>query len=191
MTTTPKPKAKTKAQDKKSATKQRASTVKPKVVAKRPRGRPTRYTQEVARSICIRIASGESTRKIARDDDMPAESTIRLWVLDDVEGFAAQYTRAIQLRAMGWAEEVVEISDDGTNDTYIDPETGAEKTNHEIVARSRLRVDSRKWMLSKVLPKIYGDKLDLNHGVQPENPLATMLQRIAGTGLPVVKEKKE
>jgi hypothetical protein len=46
-------------------------------------------------------------------------------------------------------------------------------------------------MLSKVLPKVYGDKLDLNHGVQPDNPLASMLQRIAGTGLPVVKEGKE
>lgn len=85
----------------------------------------------------------------------------------------------------------MEISDDGSNDTYIDPDTGQERTNHEIVARSRLRTDTRKWMLSKVLPKVYGDKLDLNHGVQPENPLATLLQRIAGTGLPAVKDPKK
>lgn len=115
------------------------------------------------------------------------ESTVRQWVVDDYNGFYPQYTRAIQARAIRWAEEIIDICDDGSNDTYTDPETGAEKTNHEIVARSRLRVDTRKWMLSKVLPKVYGDKLDVNHGVQPENPLATMLQRIAGTGLPVVK----
>ncbi|MBV5333021.1 terminase small subunit protein, partial [bacterium] len=101
--------------------------------------------------------------------------------MDDLDGFSAQYTRAIQIRAIGWAEEIIEISDDGSQDTYID-NNGNERTNNEVVARSRLRTDSRKWMLSKVLPKVYGDKLDVNHGVQPENPLTSMLQRIAGSG---------
>jgi hypothetical protein len=161
------------------------------VPVKRPRGRPSLYTPEIAREIVKRIAKGESVRSIGADPAMPEEATIRGWALDDKEGFFAQYTRAIQIRAIGWAEEIVEISDDGSNDTYIDPSSGQEKTNAEVVARSRLRVDSRKWMLSKVLPKVYGDKLDLNHGVQPDNPLASMLRRIAGTGLPVVKEGKE
>lgn len=77
--------------------------------------------------------------------------------MDDVEGFAAQYTRA---RAVGYerlAEEILDISDDGRNDTYM-TESG-EATNHDVIARSRLRVDSRKWMLSKMLPKVYGEKL--------------------------------
>ena len=112
---------------------------------------------------------------------MPEESTIRTWALDDKDGFFTHYTRAIQIRAIGWAEEIVEISDDGSNDTYIDPNSGQERTNAEVVARSRLRVDTRKWMLSKVLPKVYGEKLDLNHGVQPENPLTKLLQQIQGT----------
>lgn len=155
------------------------------------RGRPTVYTPEIAAEICRRMAAGESVRKIGEDPDMPDESTIRGWALDDREGFFPQYTRAIQIRAMRWAEETVEIADDGSNDTYIDPETGEERINHEIVARSRLRVDTRKWITSKVLPKIYGDKLDVNHGVQPDNPLASLIQRIAGTGLPVVKDPKE
>lgn len=177
----PKPKAKPKAG--KSAP---APKVKP---AAKPRGRPSVYTPELAKIVCQRIAAGETTRAIGRDESMPAEATIRAWALDDVNGFNAQYTRAVQLRAMGWAEEVVEISDDGSNDTYIDPNTGQEKTNAEVVARSRLRVDTRKWMLSKVLPKVYGDKLDVNHGVQPENPLASLVQRIAGSGLPVIKDE--
>ena len=151
------------------------------------RGRPTKFTPELAREICLRIAAGESTRAIARDESMPSESTIRAWAVDDINGFSAQYTRAIQIRAVGWSEEILEIADEGTNDTYID-ENGNERTDHDVIARSRLRVDTRKWMLSKVLPKVYGDKVDVNHGVQPENPLASLLQRVAGTGLPVIKE---
>jgi hypothetical protein len=157
--------------------------------APKPRGRPSVYTPEVARKICLQIAEGKSLREICRNEDMPADATVREWVVDDRDGFSAQYTRAIQARAVLWAEEITGIADDGSNDTYIDPNTGQEKTNAEVVARSRLRVDTRKWMLSKVLPKVYGDKLDLNHGVQPENPLASLVQRIAGSGLPVIKDE--
>ena len=164
------------------------ATPKTKPAAK-PRGRPSIYTPELAREICRQIAEGKSLREICRADGMPYDATVREWVIDDREGFHSQYTRAVQARAVLWAEEITGIADDGSNDTYIDPNTGQEKTNAEVVARSRLRVDTRKWMLSKVLPKIYGDKVDLNHGVQPENPLSSLLQRIAGTALPVVKDE--
>ena len=156
----------------------------------KPKGRPTKYTPELAAEIVRRISMGESTRSVGRDETMPTESTIRAWAIDDKDGFFAQYTRAVQIRAIGWSEEIIEISDDGSNDTYID-ENGNERTNNEIVARSRIRVDSRKWMLSKVLPKVFGDKLDVNHGVQPDNPLQSLLQRVAGTGLPIIKENGE
>lgn len=156
----------------------------------KPRGRPTIYTPEIAAEICARISNGESTRAIAKDMHMPCEGTIRAWAVDNAHGFFAQYTRAVQIRAMGWAEEIIEIGDDGSNDSYTDPNSGIEKINHEVVARSRLRVDSRKWMLSKVLPKIYGDKLDLNHGLQPDNPLAKLFDQIKGTPLRPAGEKK-
>lgn len=149
---------------------------------KRERGRPSVFTPELAREICVRIAAGESLKGICRDDDMPSDATVREWVIDDREGFSSQYTRAIQARAMIWAEEIMEIADDGAQDTYID-ENGNERTNHEVVARSRLRTDTRKWMLSKVLPKVYGDKLDLNHGVQPNNPLEALVNRLGGNVL--------
>lgn len=160
-----------------------ASTPKTKAPAK-GRGRPSKYTPELAREICLRIAAGASVRSICEDEAMPSESTVRAWAVDDLEGFSAQYTRAIQIRAMGWADEIVDISDDGRNDTYID-DNGNERTDNERVARSRLRVDTRKWMLSKMLPKVYGDTLDVNHGVQPDNPLASLIQRVAGSGLPI------
>lgn len=150
----------------------------------RGRGRPSKYTPELAREICLRIAAGASVRSICEDEAMPSEATVRTWAVDDLDGFSAQYTRAIQIRAMGWADEIVDISDDGRNDTYID-DNGNERTDNERVARSRLRVDTRKWMLSKMLPKVYGDTLDVNHGVQPDNPLASLIQRVAGSGLPI------
>lgn len=162
----------------------------PPPATKRARGRPSIYSPELADEICRRIAKGETVRAIGRDDGMPEEATIRGWALDNKEGFFAQYTRAVQIRAGVWAEEIMEIADDGRNDTYID-DNGNERTDTDVVARSRLRVDTRKWMLSKVLPKIYGDKVDLNHGVQPDNPLTSLLQRVAGSGLPIIKEGEE
>jgi hypothetical protein len=56
-----------------------------------------------------------------------------------------------------WAEDIVHISDESKHDT-IETEDG-EHPNHEWINRSRLRVDTRKWLLSKLLPKQYGDKV--------------------------------
>jgi hypothetical protein len=157
------------------------------VVRKNVGGRPSKYTPELAREICKQLVQGKSLKKICAAEGMPYDSTVRDWIIDDREGFHAQYMRAIQARAITWGEEILEVADDGSNDTFKDPNTGQERVNAEVVARSRLRVDTRKWLLSKMLPKIYADKIDVNHGVQPENPLASLVQRIAGTGLPIVK----
>ncbi len=108
------------------------------------------------------MAAGESLRRICRDDHMPSDTAVRGWALDDVDGFSSQYTRAVELRAMLWAEETLDIADDGTNDWIKRRKDDGESQvvcDHEHIQRSRLRVDTRKWFLSKVLPKIYGDKL--------------------------------
>ena len=119
------------------------------------------YSKDVADAVCIRLSQGESLRSICEDDRFPTETTIRNWALDDVQGFASQYTRAREIGYQCMADEIIEISDDSSNDV-LKSETG-ERLNAEFVARSRLRVDSRKWMLSKMLPKVYGDKLELEH----------------------------
>ncbi len=132
-----------------------------KVTAKK-RGRPTKYTKALAREICQCMADGASLREVCRAERMPAESTVRGWAIDDVEGFSAQYARGVELRAMRWAEEALEIADDGTNDWIKRRSEDGEVQvifDHEHIQRSRLRVDTRKWLLSKVLPKVYGDKL--------------------------------
>lgn len=110
------------------------------------------FTQEVADQICECLAGGMSLRKACERVEGSKVPTVLLWV-DSRPEFAEQYTRA---RSVGYAllaDEILEISTapSHTEDTAV------------CVARSRLEVDSRKWMLSKMLPKVYGDKLDLNH----------------------------
>jgi hypothetical protein len=78
---------------------------------------------------------------------MPDERTVRRWALDDVEGFAGHYARAREIGYQGMADDLTEIA----NAKDGDP------------ARDRLRVDTRKWLLSKALPKIYGDKQQIGH----------------------------
>lgn len=109
-------------------------------------GRPTDFNDEVAATICAEIASGRSLRSICEDEGMPAAGTVYRWVsIHDV--FREQYARAQQDRTVAWSEELVEISDDLTGDTN----------------RDKLRVDTRKWLMSKMAPKKYGDKIETVH----------------------------
>lgn len=125
-------------------------------------GRPSVYTEAIAAEICARLSAGETLRQICRSEHMPDERTVRGWVLDDREGFSPRYARAREMQFEAWADEITEISDDGTND-WMERESkdGSSQTvlNGEHVQRSRLRVDSRKWLLSKLKPERYGDKL--------------------------------
>jgi hypothetical protein len=122
------------------------------------RGRPSEYTEELAAKICSKLAEGKTLRAVCRIDGMPPESTVRRWALDDFNGFAAQYARAREIGYHSMADETLDIADDGTNDVIHD-EDGHETTNYDVIARSRLRVDTRKWLLSKALPKVYGEKI--------------------------------
>lgn len=117
------------------------------------------YTQELADAICERLESGCSLRKACEDAKGGSVQAVLRWTKDaSCIGFAEQYARARETGYRTLADQIIEISDDASNDV-IDTEHGP-KANPEVVARSRLRVDSRKWMLSKMLPKIYGDKLE-------------------------------
>lgn len=123
--------------------------------------RPTTYNEEIASLICGRMAEGESLRSICRDPAMPALSSVFLWVSKH-PGFSEQYKLAMASRADAMFEEMFDIADDGSNDWMEvngkDGETGW-KLNGEHVQRSRLRLDTRKWALSKMMPKKYGDNI--------------------------------
>jgi hypothetical protein len=150
-------------------------------------GRPSTFTQEVADAICERIAAGESLRLIVLDEGMPDERTVYRW-LDRDEAFRQQYARAREAQADAMVEDILEICDDARNDWMErrGEEDAGWVANGEHIQRSKLRVDARKWLMSKLAPKKYGDKLDLNHGGQKDNPLELLLQAVDGKtrGLP-------
>jgi hypothetical protein len=122
------------------------------------------FQQNIADVICDRLANGESLRAICRDEGMPSEATVRAWALDDVCGFAAQYARARELGYDRLAEEILEIADTPKpGKSRVQKADGqVEEREADMIEHRRLQVDSRKWMLSKMLPKRYGDKLELN-----------------------------
>lgn len=114
----------------------------PKV--KKPHGRPTHYNQDIADKICAELQKGQGLRRVCRENkDFPPESTVRQWVKDRPE-FYAQYTSAREIGYEAMADELLDIADGETTDSAAD--------------RDRLRLDTRKWLLSKCLPKIYGEK---------------------------------
>lgn len=120
------------------------------------RGRPSGYSAELADDICERLAKGEGLNGICKAEDMPTRSMVYRW-LEEREDFRDKYARARLQQADHYAEEIIQISDDGRNDTYKDDD-GFWRVNHDIVARSKLRIDARKWAASKLAPKKYGDK---------------------------------
>ena len=129
-------------------------------------GRPSKFTQEVVDTICSRIANGESLRKICLDEDMPHRDTVNEW-LSVNEVFSDQYVRAREEQADFMGESILEIADDTENDLIDVIGDGGEvvgtKVNSEHISRSRLRVDTRKWLMSKMAPKKYGDKITQEH----------------------------
>lgn len=130
-----------------------------------PAGRPSLYTEEIAEQICERMSEGETLREVCRDPNMPAQSTVFRWLAKN-DAFREQYTRAREALIEHWADEIIEISEDGSNDWMLrqrDDDDPVVVLNHEHIARSKLRVDSRKWLMSKLAPKKYGDKLQTEH----------------------------
>lgn len=145
-------------------------------------GRPTLYSQKLADLICERVAT--STFGLLRlcelHDDLPDKSTINLWRYKYPE-FSAQYAQAKLKQADLMAEEILEIADDGQNDwmqTWGDEGDMGWKLNGEHVQRSRLRIDTRKWLASKLLPKQYGQHAE-EEKQQDKSVIAMLIDKLA------------
>lgn len=110
-------------------------------------GRPSIYSEELAGEILKRMSEGEPLRQICRDEHMPHARRVHEWVTDNTEDFAQRYARACEARVETMADELMEIADGPAIDV-VD------------VQKNRLRIDTRKWLMSKMLPKKYGDKIE-------------------------------
>lgn len=131
-------------------------------------GRPTDYTQELADAICAELAMGKSLRTVCKGEDRPHISTIFNWFRTQ-PSFLEQYARAKQESSDAMADEVLDIADDGTND-YMTITKGNLEYNvedREVTNRSKLRVETRKWLMAKMKPKKYGEKVDITTGGKP------------------------
>ena len=139
--------------------------------------RPSEYSHAVADAICEELANGRSLRAICVDDGMPSKSTVFRWLAANME-FRDQYARAREAQADALADEILDIADDGGNDTYTDDD-GRERVNVDVIARSRLRVDARKWIAAKLKPRVYGDKIAAELSGVDGRPIEyTMIERV-------------
>jgi hypothetical protein len=127
------------------------------------------YTEEqrikIIDDICDKISEGRSLRDVLRDDNMPDRTSFFNWIKDNKERIN-QYARACEARADYIFDEMFEIADNASNDftkRQIAEGVEVEQLNSEHIQRSRLRIDQRKWALSKMQPKKYGEKIEVEN----------------------------
>lgn len=139
-------------------------------------GRPSGYSEEIAGTICERMICGpddkpESLRSICRDDDMPDLKTVMRWLAKNDE-FRQHYALAREAQQELHQEDIKEIADNCSDDVQTilgNEEDGILRVNHSAIARARLQIDTRKWLMSKMAPKKYGDKTILSN--DPDSPV--------------------
>lgn len=141
-------------------------------------GRPSLYTDELLKEICQRLSTGEPLTVICGDDHMPCDGTVRDW-MEKSEKVSAAIAHA---RARGYdaiakrARETARGNGDSTKD----------------VQRDKLIVDTDLKLLAKWDPKRYGDRQQVDHGLQKGNPIENLLGAIAGkTFVPVANPPQD
>lgn len=139
-------------------------------------GRPTMYTPELVIELCQYLAEGESLRTVCARENMPSISTVFIWLRDKKE-FVEQYARAKEAAVEAMAEDILDLSD-GAIDII---KSGAEKKSSALAQAVRLQVDTRKWIMSKLKAKKYGDKVDLTSDGKAIEGNTIILKDFSGT----------
>lgn len=122
-------------------------------------GRPTKYNAKLADDICTRLIRGESLISICRDEDMPDETQVYRWLTEKPE-FRQKYSTARELQTERFVEETISIADELPVHEVPDVDGGTSmRIDAAGISRNKLRVDTRKWWASKLLPRKYGDKI--------------------------------
>lgn len=127
------------------------------------KGRPTKYSQKLADKLCASLSMGNSLKKTCEQKGMPTPSTVFNW-FRLYPDFLESYTRAKEESADAMAEEIIDIS----NQPIMGEEVMLNKDGEivtvkrsEMLGHRRLQIDTRKFLMAKMKPKRYGDKLDL------------------------------
>jgi len=131
------------------------------------------------RKVLKDIEQGASLRSALKKNAPLSSQTFTKW-LDNDDSMAKRYARATEKRAEAIFEDILNIADENLKDTYIDHD-GIERTDHDVIQRAKLRVDARKWVLAKMHPTKYGDKLDVTSGNKALAVPAVIGMRITNT----------
>jgi len=129
-------------------------------------GRPEIYTEELAIRVLARIAEGISVRTICKGDDMPSMTTFFKWLREN-DQFAQQYAIAKEQSTDALFEDLIDIADNEVaQQLIIEGKPVVDEYGKPVMVKdnvsvnhAKLRVDTRKWALSKMAPKKYGDKI--------------------------------
>lgn len=119
-------------------------------------GRPTDYSIELATKICEEISLGKSMRKVCEQEGMPSMQTVWTW-LRIHKDFLEQYEQACQERTESQHEMLLDLGDEAIE---LSQEVDA-KASSAVVSAVKLKADNMKWVMSKMKPKKYGDKIDM------------------------------
>ena len=132
------------------------------------RGRPTAYTAELAQEICNRIAStSKGTKKLCKENQhWPCQDTLFTWLKSNPE-FSEQYARAKICQVEFLVDEMLDIADDASGDSFLNEE-GQTIVNGTAINRARLKIDTRKWLACKLVPRLYGPKPPEESFVDPK-----------------------
>ena len=140
---------------------------------KLPHGRPTSYSDELADEICEALAT--SDKGIAAlcllNEHWPAVQTLRVWRIRNAS-FSSKYAEALKQRLAFDAEELEDLA--ASTEKYID-EKGVRRADPGLVAETRMKLDTRKWIVSKALPKVWGDKIIQEH-INGDDPVSKLME---------------
>lgn len=142
-------------------------------------GRPSDYTPELATEICEVIASSsKGLKRLCIDNShWPNKDTIFTWLKNNHE-FSDQYAHAKKCQIEAFIDEILEIADDSSHDFLVN-EQGTTVCNNELIARSRLRIDTRKWLASKLVPKVYGIHQKDNGNIPSPTLIEMLIDKMA------------
>jgi len=120
-------------------------------------------TAEKIQEVIRLISEGKSASSAIKEVGI-SKRTFFGAVLDSDE-IGNQYARATELRAAIMFDQIEQIADDSSGDETYD-NNGNPKQNTEFIQRSKLRVDARKWMLARMNPRKYGDRINIDHDAE-------------------------
>jgi hypothetical protein len=124
----------------------------------------TGLTLALAQAVAADVISGSTLTKTLKDRKL-AKSVFFKWMAQ-FDWLRALMNEALEFRADTMADEIIEIADDRSQDMYHDEHHGTDKPNMAAVARSKLRVETRKHLMGKFNPRKYAEKhLALEEGL--------------------------